>query len=84
MIRRLIRETLFIIARRDLAHFLEEHEDQILRVFREEIDKLDEQIPEENFFIDIKMVPLGEIILKAALNAIRRFLRNEVDNSTQN
>lgn len=73
-IRRLVRESAFQLARRDLASFLDEHEADLLSAFREEIQRLDDEIPEESFFIDIKMVPLGEMILKAALRAIRRFL----------
>jgi hypothetical protein len=57
--------------------FLEDHEEDLIRIFREEMAMLDEQIPEENLFIDIKMVPLGEMILKAALHAITRFLAGE-------
>jgi hypothetical protein len=77
-IRRLVRESAFRVARRDLALFLIEHEDELLQIFREEIQKLDDEIPEENFFIDIKMVPLGETVLKAALNALYRFLDGDV------
>jgi hypothetical protein len=74
MIRRLVRETVFQMARHDLAIFLAEHEQDLLAVFREEIQRLDDDIPEESYFIDIKMVPLGETLLKAALRALRRFL----------
>lgn len=77
--RRWIRETAFQIARRDLALFLEEHEDDLLRIFREEMRHLDDQIPEESLFIDIKMVPMGEMFLRAALRAVKRFLLEEVE-----
>ncbi len=73
--RRWLRETAFEVARRDLALFLEDHEEDLLRIFREEIQRLDDEIPEEQSFIDIKMVPLGETMLKAALRAVSRFLR---------
>ncbi len=73
-IRRAVRESAFNLARRDLATFLEEHEDRLRMVFHEEIEKLDDQIPEEDFFIDINMVGIGDLILTAALHAIRRFL----------
>ena len=76
-IRRLMRETAFQMARRDLAAFLDEHEADLLAAFREEIQRLDDEIPEEALFIDIKMVPLGEMILKAALRAMRRFLLDD-------
>lgn len=77
MIRRIVRETVFHLARHDLALFLAEHEDDLLAVFREEIQRLDDDIPEENYFIDIKVVPMGEMFLKAALRALRRFLTED-------
>ena len=77
-VRRSIRESAFRLARRDLAMFLGDHEEELLRIFREELQQLDDEIPEENFFIDIKMVTLGEMILKAVLRAMRRFLTGDV------
>ena len=76
-LRRLLRESAFQMARRDVAYFLLDHEADLLRVFREEIQRLDDEIPEEAFFIDIKMVPLGEMMMKAALRAMSRFLLAE-------
>ena len=76
-IRRLVRESAFNMARHDLAMFLQDHEDDLLRVFREEIQRLDNEMPEERFFIDIKMVPLGEMVIKAALRAMYRFLAED-------
>jgi hypothetical protein len=73
-LRKMIRERAFQFARRDLALFLQDHEEHLLAVFREEMQRLDDEIPEENLFIDIKMVPLGEAILKSALRTITRFL----------
>jgi hypothetical protein len=72
-----MRESAFRLARHDVAAFLKDHEDEILEVFRQEMAALDEEIPEENLFIDIKMVPLGEAILKAALHGIERFLTDD-------
>ncbi|MBN1246295.1 MAG: hypothetical protein JXC32_01495 [Anaerolineae bacterium] len=76
-LRKAMREGAFRLARHDLAEFLKDHEEDILEVFREEMEALDEQIPEESMFIDIKMVPLGEAIMKAALHGISRFLSDE-------
>ena len=73
--RRYVRETAFRLARRDLLHFLEDHEDDLLHIFREEMEKLDERLPEEQMFIDIRMVPLGEELLKAVLATLKRFLQ---------
>jgi hypothetical protein len=78
MLKRLIRETIFQISRHDLARFLEDHEARLLEIFREEMHILDEAMPEENMYIDIRMVPLGEAILKSALKAIRRFLTEDI------
>jgi hypothetical protein len=76
-IRRLVRESAFRLARRDLAMFLEDHEEELLGIFRQEMQRLDDEIPEEGLFIDIKMVPLGEAILRAALRAMSRFLTED-------
>jgi hypothetical protein len=80
--RQLIRESAFQIARHDLAVFLQDHEDHLLAIFREEMQSLDDQMPEENLFIDIKMVPLGEAILKSALHAIVRFLTEDFNQTS--
>ncbi len=77
LLRRSMRETAFQLARRDLAMFLKDHEEELIHIFREELQNLDDAIPEENLFIDIKMVPLGEMILRSALRAISRFLTGE-------
>ena len=76
--RKMIREAAFDVARRDLAAFLDDHEEDLVLIFREEMRRLDDDLPEENLFIDLKMVPLGETMLRAALRAIRRFLMEDV------
>jgi hypothetical protein len=76
-LRRLLRESAFQMARRDVAYFLRDHEADLLRIFRDEMQRLDDEIPEEALFIDIKMVPLGEMMLKAALRAMSRFLLDD-------
>ncbi len=73
--RHLVRETAFRLARWDLLQFLEDHEDDLLHIFREEMNKLDARLPEEQVFIDIRMVPLGEELLRAVLATLKRFLR---------
>ena len=73
--RRFAREMAFRLTRRDLLQFIEEHEEDLLNIFREEMEKLDDRIPEEQIFINIRMVPLGEELLRAVLTTIKRFLR---------
>lgn len=76
--RRYLRETAFRVARRDLASFLVEHEQDLLLIFREELQRLDDDMPEERLFIDIRIVSLGETLLKVALKALVRFLNDDI------
>ncbi len=76
-IRRFLRDGAFRLARKDLAHFLDDNEEHLVRFFREELAILDESIPEEHLYIDIHMEELGEVIVRAALHAITRFLRED-------
>jgi hypothetical protein len=73
--RRFVREIAFRLTRHDALRFIEDHEEDLLRIFREEMEKLDERIPEEQVFIDIRMVPLGEELLRAVLATLKRFLQ---------
>ncbi|MFQ6101416.1 MAG: hypothetical protein ACE5OS_09310 [Anaerolineae bacterium] len=73
--RRFVRETAFRFARRDLLRFIEDHEEDLLCIFREEMEELDERMSEEQLFIDVRMVPLGEELLRAVLATLKRFLR---------
>ncbi len=73
--RRFLRETAFRLARADVLRFIEDHEEEIISLFREELDALDERLPEEELFIDIHMELLGEELLRSALSAVKRFLQ---------
>jgi hypothetical protein len=73
--KRFVRETAFRLARRDLLQFIQDHEEDLLCIFREEMGRLDERVPEEQVFIDIRMVPLGEELLRAVLATLKRFLQ---------
>ena len=73
--RRTLRETAFRLARQDILRFVEDHEEDLLTIFREELDNLDDRMPEEEIFVDIRMAALGEELLLAALKALKRFLR---------
>ena len=73
--RRMLRNTAFRLVRGDVIAFLDEHEQDLMRIFREEMQHLDERYPEEALFIDIRMAPLGEELLKAALQTVRRFVQ---------
>lgn len=79
MMRRLLRKAAFGLLRKDLARFLDEHEADLMRICAEELQKLDDRIPEEKTFIDIRMVALGEELMRAMLVGAKRFL-NEPPN----
>ena len=70
-----IRNSLFRLARQDVIAFLDDHEEDLLQIFREELQAVDDSIPEENLFIDIRMVALGEELMIAVLRALKRFMR---------
>ena len=70
-----IRNSLFRLARKDVIDFLDDHEEQLLKIFRDELKVVDDNIPEENLFIDIRMVALGEELMLAVLRALKRFMR---------
>ena len=78
MLNRKMRDVAFKMARRDLAQFLTDHEDELFHIFREELQRLDDDLPEERLFIDIKVVPLGELIMKAVLRGLHRFLTGDL------
>ena len=73
--RRYLRDTAFRLARHDILQFLDDHEEDLLRIFREEMARLDNRLPEEQVFIDIRLVPLGEELLRAVLATLRRFVQ---------
>ena len=50
-LRKAVRESAFNLARHDLAIFLEEHEDDLIVIFREEMQQLDNELPEETIEI---------------------------------
>ena len=79
--RRMMHKVAFKLVRKDLALFLEENETELIEIFKEEMQRLDDEIPEEAIFIDIKMVPLGEIVLKAVLRAVSRFLTEDINHN---
>ncbi len=72
---KIVRQSAFNLAREDLALFLEENEDVLFAIFREEMQKLDDQLPEEGVYIDINMTGVGNMLLKAVLSTLKRFLR---------
>ncbi len=72
---RVVRDSVLNLAREDLALFLEEHEQELLSIFSEEMQKLDDTLPEEEVYIDLDMAGIGDMLLQAVLRTLTRFLR---------
>jgi hypothetical protein len=74
MLPRFLRNGIIKIAKQDVLEFLDEHEEQLVQYFLEEIQAVDQRMDEEKLFIDIRMRALGEELLRAVLKALRRFI----------
>ncbi|MBD3375993.1 hypothetical protein GF406_13235 [candidate division KSB1 bacterium] len=75
--RKFIRNAAFRFARHDLLQFIQQHENELLEIFREEMHKFDQRLPEEKALIDINMVGLGDEMMRAVLSTLKRFLGGE-------
>ena len=71
-----LRNSLVRLASNDIVEFLEDHEEELLETFREELQALDDSLPEERMFIDIRMVALGDALMLSVLRAIKKFIRS--------
>jgi len=71
---RVLRNTLFRLAKDDVREFIAENEERLIQIFCEELDKIDDRIEEERVFIDIHMAVLGEELMKGVFAALYRFL----------
>jgi hypothetical protein len=71
---RVLRNSLFRLAKDDVREFIAENEERLIRIFGEELDKVDGRIEEERVFIDIHMAALGEELMKGVFAALYRFL----------
>ena len=71
---RVLRNSLFRLAKDDVREFIAENEKRLLQIFCEELGKVDMRIEEERVFIDIHMAALGEELMKGVFAALYRFL----------
>ena len=71
---RVLRNSLFRLAKDDVREFIAENEERLVQIFCEELDKVDERMEEERVFIDIHMAALGEELMKGVFAALYRFL----------
>lgn len=59
----------------DLLDFLDDNEDELVKLVRAELEALDDRTPDEEAFVDIKLGELGEEITIAMIRAVKRFIR---------
>ena len=71
---RVLRNSLFRLAKDDVREFIAENEEHLIQIFCEELDRVDERVEEERVFIDINMAALGEELMKGVFAALYRFL----------
>jgi hypothetical protein len=71
---RVLRNTLFRLAKDDVREFIAENEERLIQLFCEELDKVDDRLEEERVFIDIHMAALGKELMKGVFAALYRFL----------
>ncbi len=76
--RQFVRDLVIKMIRDDLIHFLDEREDDLIAIFREEMQVVDDRVPDEQTFVDLRMAPMGEEILRGVLQTLRRFLKEQV------
>jgi hypothetical protein len=69
-----LRNGIIKLAKQDILDFLDEHEEEFVRYFLEEIQEVDDRMDEEKLFIDIRMKAIGDVLVRAVLHAIRRFV----------
>ena len=67
---RVLRNTLFRLAKDDVREFIAEKEERLIQIFCEELDKIDDQIEEEQVFININMAALGKELMKGVFAAL--------------
>jgi hypothetical protein len=76
MLPRRVRNSLFKMAKSDVLAFLDDHQEELVRLFVDEIRRVDARVPEERAFIDLRMAALGEELVRAVFAAMRRFVED--------
>lgn len=73
--RRYMRELIIKMVRDDFIVFLSDHEEDLVRIFREEMQVVDDRVADEKTFVDLRLAAMGEELLRGVLQSIRRFLK---------
>jgi hypothetical protein len=75
MVASYIRDVIVRLVRNDLINFLSDHEEDLMQIFREEMQAVDDRVADEETFVDLRLGYMGEELLRGVLKALRRFLR---------
>jgi Flp pilus assembly CpaF family ATPase len=70
-----IRDVIVRLLRNDVINFIDAHEEDLIRIFREEMQAVDDRVEDEKTFVDLRLAVMGEELLRGVLQALRRFMR---------
>ncbi|HIE29794.1 TPA: hypothetical protein EYP66_21200 [Candidatus Poribacteria bacterium] len=76
MLPKFLRDSLIRLTKEEILRFIDDNQEELIHYFCNELEKLDERMPEEQLFIDIRMAALGEELFRAVFSAIRQFVKN--------
>ncbi len=75
MIRKQIREIVIRMVKDDLVKFIHDHEEDLIRIFKEELQVVDDRVDDEKTFVDLRLAYMGEELMRGVLQALRRFFK---------
>lgn len=59
----------------DLVKFISDHEEDLIRIFKEELQVVDDRVDDEKTFVDLRLAYMGEELMRGVLQALRRFFK---------
>lgn len=75
MMRKQIREIVIRMIKDDLVKFISDHEEDLIRIFKEELQVVDDRVDDEKTFVDLRLAYMGEELMRGVLQALRRFFK---------
>lgn len=69
-----IRDLVVRLVREEILAYINDHEEDLIRIFNEELRTIDARNLNKHSYIDIHLAVMGEELMKAVLQTVRRFL----------
>lgn len=73
-----VRDLVVRLVREEILAYINDHEEDLIRIFNEELRTVDARNLNKHSYIDIHLAVMGEELMQAVLQTVRRFL-NEVE-----